>query len=303
MQSCFLNDDEYLSLETEITTMCSQSSYVCLTGDMNARTGVLCDYVLADPLIADLMDFDEDTSNFYNQAELLPTLNINQNRVSQNMKTNNNGYKLIDICRNNNLFILNGRFGKDKNLGKFTFRDQSLIDYTICSFDCFMLFSDFEVIDTDAILSDGHALLSWSIHEAVYADVPSQHLRTQTSYKKWDEKSSTVFLNNLPTEEIQKLYTELSPTKRSINETTLEIASIFSRTAEVSFPIKQTYFRRTNDKPWYGDRCRMARNKYFRAKRKFNCTKTHQDKVSLISASKAYKQTMNFYINIKKVMQ
>ena len=79
------------------------------------------------------MDFDEDTSNFYNQAELLPTLNINQNRVSQDMKTNNNGYKLIDICRNNNLFILNGRFGKDKNLGKFTFRDQSLIDYTICS--------------------------------------------------------------------------------------------------------------------------------------------------------------------------
>ena len=82
--------------------MCSQSSYVCLTGDMNARAGVLCDYVLADPLIADEMDFDEDISNFYNQAELLATLNINQNRVSQDMKTNNNGYKLIDICRNNN---------------------------------------------------------------------------------------------------------------------------------------------------------------------------------------------------------
>ena len=86
MQSCFLNDDEYFSLETEITTMCSQSSYVCLTGDMNARTGVLCDSVLANPLIADLIDFDEDTSNFYNQAELLPTLNINPNSVSQDMK-------------------------------------------------------------------------------------------------------------------------------------------------------------------------------------------------------------------------
>ncbi|MEW8548196.1 MAG: reverse transcriptase family protein, partial [Candidatus Thiodiazotropha sp.] len=267
---------------------------------MNARTGVLCDYILADPLIADLMDFDEDTSSFYNQAELLSTLNINKHRASQDVKTNNNGYRLIDICRNNNLFILNGRFGNDKNVGKLTFRDQSLIDYTICSFDCFRLFSDFEVIDTDAILSDGHALLSWSVHEAVFADLPSQPPRTQSTYKKWDERNPTVFLNNLPTEEIQKLSSDLNPTKCSINETTLGIASIFSRTAELSFPTKQTNFHRANDRPWYGGRCRAARNKYYRAKRKFNRTKNHYDKVSLISASKAYKQTMNFFINKHK---
>lgn len=42
-QSRFLNDDEYLTLETEITSMCSQSKYVCLTGECTDREFVrLC---------------------------------------------------------------------------------------------------------------------------------------------------------------------------------------------------------------------------------------------------------------------
>ena len=64
-QSRFLNDDEYLTLETEITSMCSQSKYVCFTGDMNARTGNLCDFVTADSFIADLLDFDDETMLFF----------------------------------------------------------------------------------------------------------------------------------------------------------------------------------------------------------------------------------------------
>ena len=162
-QSRFLNDDEYFILESEITSMCAQSSYICLTGDMNARKSTLCDYITADSFIADLMDFDQDTLMYYNQAEQLKTLNVNQHRISCDKKTNNNGHKLIEICINNNLFILNGRYGKDSTEGKFTFRDQSVIDYTICSFNCLKIILDFEVIETDNLLSDGHALLSWSM--------------------------------------------------------------------------------------------------------------------------------------------
>ena len=106
------------------------------------------------------MDFDEDTLSVYNQADQLNSLNINKRRVSCDKKTNNNGYKLIEICINNNLFILNGRFGNDSTKGRLTFRDQSLIDYTICSFNCLKLLVDFEVIETDFLISDGHALLS-----------------------------------------------------------------------------------------------------------------------------------------------
>ena len=35
---------------------------------------------------------------------------------------------LIDTCKLNNLFILNGRCGTDNNVGAMTFRNQSIID-------------------------------------------------------------------------------------------------------------------------------------------------------------------------------
>ena len=66
--------------------------------------------------------------NHFNKSEELEKVNINKLRVSQDNIANKNGHKLIDICINNNFFILNGRFRKDKSLGKCTFRGQALIN-------------------------------------------------------------------------------------------------------------------------------------------------------------------------------
>ena len=85
-QSRFLNEDELFCLETEITSMCAKSPFICITGDMNARTADMCDFIIADNFIADLMDFDDDTLSFYNQAEQLDTLNVNKQRVSCDKK-------------------------------------------------------------------------------------------------------------------------------------------------------------------------------------------------------------------------
>lgn len=179
--------------------MCGQSSFVCLTGDMNARTATLRDFITADTFIADPFESDQETLQFYNQAEQLHTLNINKNRVSRDKHTNNNGYKLIDICINNNLFILNGRFGKDKTEGKLTFRDQSLFDYTICSFDCLRLLLDFEVIATDCLISDGHALLSWSLSTVYQSpDSDTKEKVGSPTYKKWDSKLVDDFIKMFP---------------------------------------------------------------------------------------------------------
>lgn len=236
-QSRFLNEDEYFNLETEITSMCAQSSYICLTGDMNARTASLCDFITADSFIADLMDFDEDTLSFYNQAEQLESLNINKYRVSCDEKTNNNGYKLIEICINNNLFILNGRFGNDSTEGRLTFRDQSLIDYTICSFNCLKLLLEFEVIDTDLLISDGHALLSWSVSTSYHNEhIPIEQVAK--SYKQWDERLANDFKSNIPSSAIENLYKTLKPTNSSINETTSQLANIMTNAAKRSFPIR-----------------------------------------------------------------
>ena len=64
--------------------------------------------------------------------------------------TNSSGNKLLDICRNSNLKIVNGRLGDDAGIGSYSnisARGNSIIDYAICSHDLFSLIYDFIVHD------------------------------------------------------------------------------------------------------------------------------------------------------------
>ena len=70
------------------------------------------DFITADSTIADLMNFDQETLSFFNQVEELVKLNVNKERISQDKSTNNNGYRLIDICISNNLFFTQWPFWK-----------------------------------------------------------------------------------------------------------------------------------------------------------------------------------------------
>ena len=71
---------------------------------------------------------------------------------------NNNGNLLLEFCKQTGLRILNGRVGRDANIGKYTFfgyrsRGSSLVDYVLCSDSVFKYISSFEVGDPN-ILSD-----------------------------------------------------------------------------------------------------------------------------------------------------
>ena len=72
-----------------------------------------------------MFDIDDDIASFFDKTTILEDLGIPFDRVSRDNKTNNSGYWLTDLCKNNNIFIVNGRFGKDKRVGAATFRDQS----------------------------------------------------------------------------------------------------------------------------------------------------------------------------------
>ena len=71
----------------------------------------------------DLFYLDQDTVEFYDQKSVLKRLRVNLQRKFKDKKKNNLGYSSIDICKNNNLTIMNGIFGQDKNKGDMTFRN------------------------------------------------------------------------------------------------------------------------------------------------------------------------------------
>ena len=162
-QSRFFSNDEFEVFEQEITSVCSQYDYIFVMGDFNAQTGDLEDFTSADTFLSEFFHFDPQTVDYYDQKCALERYGVQVTRTTQDKKKNNSGFRLVDICKNHNLTILNGRYGQDKNLGSMTFRNVSTIDYTMVSTESFKILQNFQIIDLDRIFSDGHSFLSTTI--------------------------------------------------------------------------------------------------------------------------------------------
>lgn len=135
--SRFYNVDEMNLLQQEIANMCAINTCTWLCGDINARIANLPDFLPSDPHLNELLDFDLELQSQLNKQRHLERLSIPLNRTTKDTRTNAHGLRLIEICRNNNLFILNGRVGTDTEVGALTFRDTSIIDYVIATAECF----------------------------------------------------------------------------------------------------------------------------------------------------------------------
>ena len=78
----------------------------------------------------------EEISGLTSDVSILRDNGFDTNRYSQDSKTNNYGYKLINFCKNLGIFIVNGRFGSDNYIGHNTCKNSSLVDYYIISTFC-----------------------------------------------------------------------------------------------------------------------------------------------------------------------
>ena len=76
------------------------------------------------------LDHITDINNHMYEYEKLPLHNVPLDRASEDIgRCNTYGYKLINFCKNNSLFILNGRIniGSDKGLSKVTCNNNNII--------------------------------------------------------------------------------------------------------------------------------------------------------------------------------
>ena len=68
------------------------------------------------------------------------------------------------MCKNNNLFILNGRIGEDRINTKLTWKDKSTVNYFLSSAHLLCKYVDFQVNDFSNLFSDAHCGLSLCIN-------------------------------------------------------------------------------------------------------------------------------------------
>ncbi len=133
----YSSDEAFNEIEQEYLSPSDQTNNICVLGDFNARTGTDPDFVKInenEQIEYDISEFIEDFTG------RLDALNFAIERTSMDKTKNRYG--------NNCLFILNGRVGNDKNVGKLTCRNASVVHYCICSPDLLPSVQDFVVIDT-----------------------------------------------------------------------------------------------------------------------------------------------------------
>ena len=138
-----------------------------ITGDKNAHTSTLQDYLENDSFVADLtgciiLDEEESPEELFKSNPNCTPCRYNQDK----MNVNSTGRNLISFCKTEKFKIVNGRVGSDKFLGNPTnFKGQpSVTDYVIACDDMFKRIVNFEVDVFDPNMSDVHAPISVSFH-------------------------------------------------------------------------------------------------------------------------------------------
>ena len=143
---------------------------------------------------------DDEGTELLSDVYQLELLNIPLKRNSMDTKKNNYGNILSDLCKYNNMYILNGRVGEDRHVGKFTCKHSSVVDYCIGTSGLLGLVDDFCVLEFCSLFSDVHCPLSITLRsEYIIHSVDEIDGDTHTYEKprKWDNSKKDDYCGNI----------------------------------------------------------------------------------------------------------
>ncbi|CAG2199234.1 unnamed protein product [Mytilus edulis] len=309
--SNYSNIDIFDVLERDIIKYTAETRCkVCLLGDFNAHTGTKTDFTEINDYVLNSVQL-EILINSVN----LETLGIDVSRNSLDLSVNNYGNRLLQLCQNIELLIVNGRLGKDKGIGALTCKNTTIVDYCILSPELFPYISEFEVLPFDPMLSDVHNALHVKIlcklidvNKCMNSGEPSTIVKAV-----WDSKNLQSFNDCLNDENIVCLNDKLdaidiaSVSKDSINSLIEECNNIIIQAASECGMLKEKNIVNNNcnrniknckvKKPWFNQECYTKRKDYHKAKSYNWRLKSVESKNNLIRCSKAYKKVCNLQYN------
>lgn len=308
--------DAFNEIESEMFQLSEHSDLIGLLGDINAKTGKLLDYVETDKSLLTIFDLQDDVDlinymyDYENIVKAGASLSRNSNCTG---RPNTYGHMLLDFCRKNNIYIVNGRVGKDKLIGECTCQDVSMIDYFLSSSKLFFHILDFEIKNFTPTLSDVHSQLHISLkipkkENALTADENERSERNQA--RKWCSEKSQEYLQNLVSDDrlqniidtvdtifIRHEHGELL-SDRDINSVIDDIGILFDDNAKNVFGTKSSLSHddsnvRRKQTPWFNSKCRTSRKAFHEARKTYNTYKTNVTRKNMNLASREYKKDLN----------
>ncbi|KAK3092331.1 hypothetical protein FSP39_001376 [Pinctada imbricata] len=295
--------DLFFDIENQIQYYSSLGKII-LTGDFNARTSNLPDYIESDQLHGGLTRFLSAVFDYCSDESL-------ESRKTSDLNTNDYGYKLLSLCRSSGLRILNGRVGDSS---EFTFaggRGLSVIDYLILAPDAFRLISDFRIDDFN-VYSD-HAPLLISLICRSHQQNDHDHVNAGNFENirclKWDADSANLartaisdklnamypLIENLQQE---RRLSQSSPIDDSVDSFSAILTDTLAPYFEIARPApnrtqgSRSYSTRKHDqldKPWFTDELRSKHKTYLSTLYAFNRNKNVTTHEALRLAKKTYK--------------
>ena len=228
-RSKYSNDDPYLEIQRELDRICINSKNILLMGDFNSRTGTLNDFVIPDKFICESQGNVSLLNENLSIIQCLERNNIPIKRSSADQVRNVYGNQLIEFCKNNDLFIVNGRLNKSNSPPKTTCKDKSTIDYFISTAYNFDFLHSFEVQDFNSLFSDSYCPLSLEIDVCL-----SENKRVRTNRKDsnthearlWIDGKKDEYLQNFDSKRVDEILDKLTGLNSSDKLSQLDIDNI-----------------------------------------------------------------------------
>ena len=280
-------------LDNFLLTYNSQDYEYILCGDFNAHTLTLSDVTNVN------LDGNDHVTDDDVPLSRPCDYNITENRANQDLTPDRNSYgkKMVEICRNNQVYIFNGRLGEDCNKGQFTTTFNTTLDYFLGTPFVMHLVKNFRVLDYDALLSDVHcglhAQLKFCITRNIITVPTNTHKVKQSCIKpgKWNSDKSIEYEGNIDKDKVNNLVSGIH--NMTVDEIHKELQQILIKPALGTFPQykKKIYTKKSNNVTLegYDYQCLKERKQYHKARQKYN---QHKNKVNfdkMIIESKKYK--------------
>jgi len=222
-------DEHFLKLQQDIM-MFQSKGRVVLMGDFNARIGVMNEWDLLDPHIL----------RHYDKQGVC-------NRKSNDKVHNSSGKRLISLCEDTGMFVMNGRSLSDVN-GLITFRSlkgkgQSVIDYAVVSRD--LISQDNRYVDMKVIplhlvptrFGGGkydHCPIVVCISWNGFTEMKSETTVNAAKSLRWRHKYRMLYTDILQTDgEVLRHFSQIYDSNTSVSDACESFVQAIMRAAEV----------------------------------------------------------------------
>jgi len=249
--------DPFDSMAVSFATFQGSGGKVLFAGDLNARTGSLSD-------IHDAAD-DENNTHWPHYPPLLhPTCKPPQ-RANKDAIINSFGRKLVQVCQETGMYILNGRTAGDGD-GHLTCQGSSTVDYFLASSNCLNQATSLRVLSSIPDSDHSPLCLTWVMdHQTQKENVHDEHAQsTETAKPCQPMIKNPVSLQQIEDYRVT-LEALLNPVMMS-DEASIPLAehlqNIIAQSASMTFGVR----KKRNSKgfpvnPWFDEECKVMRKK------------------------------------------